>query len=131
MERHHLQFELFSYEPSYIRNERVTIGLAVKDESQKQLWFKFLYPDSLKMQGVLWGVEQEAYQQSVELMAYLLYHNQKLLTKADNLPEQVIVSSIRPARSDKIQSIFDHVLEIYVGQQFFTNERTIKIDLKD
>lgn len=131
MERHHLQFELFSYEPSYIRNERVTIGLAVKDESQKQLWFKFLYPDSLKMQGVLWGVEQEAYQQSVELMAYLLHHNQKLLTKADNLPEQVIVSSIRPARSDKIQSIFDHVLEIYVGQQFFTNERTIKIDLKD
>ena len=131
MERHHLQFELFSYEPSYIRNERVTIGLAVKDESQKQLWFKFLYPDSLKMQGVLWGLEQETYQQSVELMAYLLYHNQKLLTKADNLPEQVIVSSIRPARSDKIQSIFDHVLEVYVGQQFFTNERTIKVDLKD
>lgn len=131
MERHHLQFELFSYEPSYIRNERVTIGLAVKDESQKQLWFKFLYPDSLKMQGVLWGVEQETYQQSVELMAYLLHHNQKLLTKADNLPEQVIVSSIRPARSDKIQSIFDHVLEVYVGQQFLTNERTIKVDLKD
>lgn len=131
MERLHLQFELFSYEPSYIRNERVTIGLAVKDESQKQLWFKFLYPDSLKMQGVLWGSEQETYQQSVELMAYLLYHNQKLLTKADNLPEQVIVSSIRPARSDKIQSIFDHVLEVYVGQQFLTNERTIKVDLKD
>lgn len=131
MERHHLQFELFSYEPSYIRNERVTIGLAVKDESQKQLWFKFLYPDSLKMQGVLWGLEQETYQQSVELMAYLLHHNQKLLTKADNLPEQVIVSSIRPARSDQIQSIFDHVLEIYVGQQFFTNERTIKVDLKN
>lgn len=83
------------------------------------------------MQGVLWGLEQETYQQSVELMAYLLHHNQKLLTKADNLPEQVIVSSIRPARSDKIQSIFDHVLEVYVGQQFFTNERTIKVDLKD
>lgn len=37
MERHHLQFELFSYEPSYIRNKRVTIGLAVKDESREPL----------------------------------------------------------------------------------------------
>lgn len=131
--------------PSSIRYERINIGAVMGSYSTNKIFFKLLPVNSKKLDSFLWDfTEKKEYKSSVDLLEFLLNRNSNkgdLVISPPNkfknfknwlnseLPYGIEFSDIHNAETASPGMIFNHLIDEYVGKQFFSI-RSRTTDLK-
>lgn len=131
--------------PSSIRYERINIGAVMGSYSTNKIFFKLLPVNSKKMDSFLWDfTEKKEYKSSVDLLEFILNRNSNkgdLVISSPNkfknfknwlnseLPYGIEFSDIHNAETASPGMIFNHLIDEYVGKQFFSI-RSRTTDLK-
>lgn len=131
--------------PSSIRYERINIGVVMGSYSTNKIFFKLLPVNSKKLDSFLWDfTEKKEFKSSVDLLEFILNRNSNkgdlVITPPNKfknfknwlnseLPYGIEFSDIHNAETASPGMIFNHLIDEYVGKQFFSI-RSRTTDLK-
>lgn len=138
-------YSIITYMPSSIRYERINIGVVMGSYSTNKIFFKLLPVNSKKLDSFLWDfTEKKEFKSSVDLLEFILNRNSNkgdlVITPPNKfknfknwlnseLPYGIEFSDIHNAETASPGMIFNHLIDEYVGKQFFSI-RSRTTDLK-
>lgn len=129
-------YSIISYIPSSIRYERINIGAVMGTYTSNKIRYKLLPENSKKIDGLLWNpIEKKEYKTSKELLEFLLERNSSNAESLFSperffnindwlnapLPFGIEFSDIHNAETSRPEMIFNHLIEEYVGNKFFSH----------